>query len=99
MAPALLIHQDMLKIDRASNGRVVLRLSGAIEGDELTELDRLIRLEPNGAHLVLDLENVTRVDREGVRFLRRCDEAGTVLLSCPAYVREWIERDRKPNGN
>lgn len=88
----------MLKIERASNGRVVLRLSGAIEGDELAELDRVIRLEQNGARLALDLENVTRVDREGMRFLRRCDETGTVLQSCPGYLREWIARDREPSG-
>ena len=99
VAPALLIHEGMLKIERASNGRVVLRLSGAIEGDDLVELDRLMKLEQNGARLVLDLENLTRVDREGVRFLRRCDEAGTVLQSCPRYVREWIARDREPSGS
>jgi hypothetical protein len=83
----------MLKIERASNGKVVLRLSGAIEGDEVAELDRLIKLE-NGAHLVLDLENVTRVDREGVRFLGRCVQAGAVLVNSPAYIRDWIAREQ-----
>ena len=87
----------MLKIERASNGKVVLRLSGAIEGDEVAELDRLIRLE-NGAHLVLDLEDVTRVDREGVRFLGRCAHEGAVLKNSPAYIREWIARERESTG-
>lgn len=87
----------MLKIERASNGKVVLRLSGAIEGDEVAELDRLIKLE-DGAHLVLDLENVTRVDREGVRFLGRCAHAGAVLENPPAYIREWITRERESTG-
>jgi hypothetical protein len=84
----------MLKIERASNGKVVLRLSGAIEGAEVSELDRLIRLE-NGAHLLLDLENVTRVDREGVKFLARCAQAGAVLENPPAYIREWVARERE----
>jgi anti-anti-sigma regulatory factor len=84
----------MLKIERASNGKVVLRLSGAIEGDEVAELDRLIKRE-NGRHLVLDLENVTRVDREGVRFLGRCASAGASLENSPAYIREWITRERE----
>jgi hypothetical protein len=87
----------MLKIERASNGKVVLRLSGAIQGDEVAELDRLIKLE-NGAHLVLDLENVTRVDREGVRFLELCAHAGAVLENSPAYIREWIARERESTG-
>jgi anti-anti-sigma regulatory factor len=85
----------MLKIERTSNGKVVLRLSGAIEGDEVAELDRLIRLEI-GAHLVLDLENVTRVDRDGVRFLGRCAHAGADLQNSPAYIRAWIAREREP---
>lgn len=87
----------MLKIERAANGKVVLRLSGAVQGDEVVELDRLIRLE-NGAHLVLDLENVTRVDREGVLFLRRWAHAGVILEHSPSYIREWIAREREPMG-
>jgi ABC-type transporter Mla MlaB component len=87
----------MLKIERASNGKVVLRLSGAIQGDEVAELDRVIKLE-TGAHLVLDLENVTRVDREGVRFLGRCAHAGAVLENSPAYIREWIARECESTG-
>ncbi len=82
----------MLKIERASNGKVVLRLSGAIEGDEVAELDRLIQLE-DGVHLVLDLENVTRVDREGVKFLASCANAGAFLQNPPVYIREWIKRE------
>jgi hypothetical protein len=87
----------MLKIERMSNGKTVLRLSGAIEGDEVGELDRLIGLE-DVAHVVLDLENVTRVDREGVRFLGRCVHAGADLRNSPAYIRAWVARERDSTG-
>ena len=85
----------MLKIERAANGKVVLRLSGALEGEELAEFERLMTLEEKGARLVLDLEDVTKVDREGVRFLARSVAAGTILERCPGYIREWIVRERE----
>jgi anti-anti-sigma regulatory factor len=89
----------MLKIERASNGRTVLHLSGAIEGDEVAELERQVKLEENGVRLVLDLEDVTRVDRDGVRLLGHCAAAGAALENCPGYVREWIARERDSRGS
>jgi len=45
---------------------------------------------------VLDLDEVTLVDVEVVRFLGRCEQAGTALLHCPPYIREWIAREQRP---
>jgi len=33
------------------------------------------------------------VDREIVRFLRRCERDGIALRNCPPYIREWIARE------
>jgi len=44
---------------------------------------------------VLDLDQVTLVDVEVVRFLGRCEKAGTELLHCPPYIREWISREQR----
>jgi hypothetical protein len=30
---------------------------------------------------------------EVIRFLGDCERQGTELLSCPAYIREWISRE------
>lgn len=95
VAPLLRSEASMLRIERVSNGRVVLSLSGAIEGDDVAELDRLIRLEGNGTRVVLNLENVTSADRAAVAFLVRCAEAGAFLEDGPAYIREWIARERE----
>jgi hypothetical protein len=40
--------------------------------------------------IVLDLKDVTLVDRAAVQFLARVEMAGTELVNCPEYVRSWI---------
>ena len=85
----------MLKIQRATDGQgVIFTLIGRIAGDQVVELQRLFALEAAGVSLVLDLHEVELVDREAVRFLALCEAAGTTLAHCPAYIREWIKRDR-----
>ena len=83
----------MLKIQRKSNGRVLFTLSGRIEAEDIDELRRLLELEGPGSHIALDLKDVTLVDRDGVKFLSRCEADGVDLENCPAYIREWIGRE------
>jgi hypothetical protein len=85
----------MLKIQRSSNGGVVLALTGRIEIEDIAELKRLFGAEETGCLLALDLENVTLVDREAVGFLAGCEADGIKLKNCPAYIRVWIDRDKK----
>ena len=85
----------MLKIQRTTDGQhVVFTLSGRIEAEHVAELQRLFTLEADGVSLVLDLHEIELVDREVVRFLAQCEAEGTTLVHCPAYIREWIERER-----
>ena len=44
--------------------------------------------------IILDLDEVTLVDVEVVRFLSDCEDWGIVLAHCPLFVREWIIRER-----
>jgi hypothetical protein len=37
---------------------------------------------------------VRLADRDAVRFLRDCEADGMKLENCPAYVREWMEREK-----
>jgi len=87
----------MLKIQRSQNGRVVFTLSGRIEAEDVVELQRLFALETAAYQLVLDLIDVTIVDREAVKFLARCEADGIELENCPLYIREWINRGRASN--
>jgi anti-anti-sigma regulatory factor len=84
----------MLRIKRAENGEVVLLVSGQIDAENVTELKNLIESEDSARPIVLDLRELTLVDRDAVRFLARSESVGVQLKNCPAYVREWIARER-----
>jgi anti-anti-sigma regulatory factor len=85
----------MLKIQRSANGEVVLRLSGRIDAENMAELERLIKTEANGRPIALDLKDLMLVNREAVSFLDRCEMESITLKNCPAYIREWITRERR----
>jgi hypothetical protein len=59
---------NMLRIERSSNGNVIFTLSGRIETEGVDELQRLFGLETVDLHIVLDLRDVTLVDRDAVKF-------------------------------
>jgi hypothetical protein len=82
-----------LRIEKSLEGRkTIFRISGGIASDQLEELKA--EMAGEGAAAVLDLEHVTLVEVEGVRFLRDCEGQGIELLHCPLYIREWIAREQ-----
>ena len=87
----------MLRIQRSANGRVVFKLSGRIEAEDVKELRELLALETAGQQLVLDLRDVTLVNQDAVTFLSSCEADSIKLDNCPAYIREWIERSKGRN--
>jgi hypothetical protein len=84
----------MLRIRRSTNDRVVFALSGRMAEDDLAELQTLIRCEASHGQVVLDLKDLTLVSGEAINFLVRCESDGITLENCPAYVREWMTRQR-----
>jgi hypothetical protein len=86
---------QMLKIQRATNNQVVFTLSGRMNAENVSELKGLIESEARGRCIVLDLNDLTLVDRDAVKFLDRCETDSIKLENCPAYIREWIERERE----
>jgi anti-anti-sigma regulatory factor len=83
------------KIERSlQDGLCVLRLSGRIQAEQVSELKQMFELEKNNPRVVLDLQEVRLADREAVRFLGNCEAAGMKLENCPAYIREWIDREK-----
>jgi anti-anti-sigma regulatory factor len=84
----------MLRIHRSSNGEVVLRLAGRLNEEHVAEMEALLRSEAAAREIVLDLKDLTLVDRDAVRLLERCEAASIKLKNCPAYIREWISRER-----
>jgi predicted metal-binding protein len=83
------------RIETAARGRFpVFVLSGRIEKPAIAELSRLFELQTDYRSVVLDLKDVSVVDRDVMRFFVRCEADGVKLENCPAYVREWMEREK-----
>jgi anti-anti-sigma regulatory factor len=85
----------MLKIQWTTNGELVFTLSGRLDGENIGELRTLFGTEAEGRRIALDLRDITLVDRDAVRFLQRCEADSIKLRNCPAYIREWIVREKK----
>ena len=83
----------MLRIKRFVDGEsTVFAISGRIEGEDLEQLESLLRGETQG--VILDLKEVSLAGHESVQFLGRHEENGARLRNCPAYIREWISKQR-----
>ncbi len=69
-------------------------LSGRVETQAIAELRRLFELQTDYRDIIVDLKDVSLVDREVMRFLARCEADGVSLENCPPYIREWIRREK-----
>jgi hypothetical protein len=83
------------RIETAARGRFsVFIVSGRIEAQAIAELRRLFDLQTDYRDIVVDLRDVSLVDREAMRFFVRCEADGMTLENCTPYIREWMERDK-----
>ena len=82
-----------LRIERSvRQGFTVFTLSGHMKAEEVADLKALF--DADYRTIVLDLQDVRLADRDAVKFLRDCEADGMKLENCPAYVREWMEREK-----
>jgi hypothetical protein len=82
------------RIERLASGNdmVVLLVSGRLQLEHVDTIRELLGEECRG--VMLDLVEVTLVDREVVTFLAACELKGIELRNCPAFLREWITREQ-----
>jgi hypothetical protein len=82
------------RIDRHVVGEdlVILCISGRITTQDVAMLRGLLEQETSA--VAIDLKNVLLADREAVKLLAIRESNGTELRNCPAYIREWITRER-----
>jgi hypothetical protein len=45
--------------------------------------------------VAIDLAEVSLVTRQAVRLLAASEADGAELRNCPAYIREWVSRERE----
>jgi hypothetical protein len=77
----------------ASVGTVaILRVCGWVQKEFVSTLRGLVRQE-EGA-VALDLAELTLADRDAVAFFAECEGSGVELRNCPAFLSEWIARER-----
>ena len=63
------------------------------------DLEHVVRLQESLAdetdsRVILDLKDVTLVDRAAVQFLADVETAGVRIVNCPGDVRSWIAAER-----
>jgi hypothetical protein len=82
-----------LRIERSARQRfTVFTLSGRMEAEQVAELKELFDREYR--NIILDLWDLRLADRAAVRLLRECEADGMKLENCPAYIREWMDREK-----
>jgi anti-anti-sigma regulatory factor len=74
---------------------VVFTLTGRIQAEQLPELLALLRSEHSTHRIILDLSQIKIVDRDAVLFLALSEALGAQLRNCSAYIRKWINQERK----
>ena len=81
------------KIERvAGANRLTIRLIGQLDADCIPELEAQIASGGDGINF--EMEEVTLMDIDVVRFLAACEERGIRLRGCSGYISDWIRRER-----
>ena len=84
----------MLRIERSQNSATVLKVSGQIGVNDLTQLQEIVSRERHDG-LVLDLCELRLIDADGIQFLIRCEARGIGVVNCAAYIREWMSKEKQ----
>jgi len=82
-----------LRIEKDSNGQMTtIRLIGRMQREHIEELKAQIKAA--GASVTLDLNEVSLVDLDVIRFLATCQTEGISLVHCSLYIYNWIAKER-----
>src|SRR5580704_17616658 len=79
-------------VKRSDGARTVFKLSGRIRSGDIEGLRG--QMDGHAGRIALDLEEVTLVDVEVVRFFGICEAKGVELVRCSPYIREWVLREQ-----
>jgi hypothetical protein len=83
----------MLRIERSANGQVVFVLSGRMQTEDIEQVRQLLVAEAPGRRLMINLRDVTLINRDVVAFLAECEGNGIELACCPLHVRSWVDQE------
>jgi hypothetical protein len=82
-----------LRIEKYSDGQTTtLRLIGRMQREQIEELKTQIKAA--GTNVTLDLNEISLVDVDVIRFLATCQTEGISLVHCSRYITNWISNER-----
>ena len=85
-----------LRIEKIADERkTVIRVNGRLKSEHLDEFTTQIKNA--SLPIALDLDGVTLVDVEVVRYLNACAANNVGLLHCSPYIRQWMLREYDRN--
>ena len=80
------------RIDRVSTDQgLVLQISGRITQEDMYVLRTALE---DGGVVAVELAELELIDRDAMKLLAINEANGIELRHCPAYIREWIRRER-----
>lgn len=83
-----------LKIEGSQQrGFTIFVLSGRLGEEEIEELERVLGPRTCYSMIIVDLKDLTLVNRAAVKFLARCESDGLRIENCPRYIRKWMRRE------
>ena len=82
-----------LRIEKDSDGQTtMLRLIGRLRREHIEELKA--QIWTGGTSVTLDLNEVSLVDLDVIRFLATCQAEGISIVHCSRYINNWIAKER-----
>ena len=75
---------------------VTIRVSGKLFRGHLECLDQLVR-SATGCHLwpMLNLSHLEELDRDAILYLLNGENRDFGIISCPNFIREWMEHEKE----
>ena len=81
---------------RSQMPQVIIRVSGQLFQGHLPYLDQLVQsAEECRLWPVLKLENLEELDRAALLYLARGETCNFGIVSCPNFIREWMDHERE----
>ena len=81
---------------KGSDPNVIIRVSGKLFHGHLSYLDQLVQSAAEcQLWPLLNLSSLEELDRAALYYLMRGEYRAFSIVSCPGFIREWMEHERE----
>lgn len=85
-----------VRIEKVAGTPTIIRIIGRLRSEHIDALRH--ELAETAGPAVLDLDEVTLIDVEVVRFLNTCKAGGVGLTHVSEYIELWMRREESEEG-